>query len=412
MSLVTRCTSCGTLFKVVADQLKISDGWVRCGQCSTVFDAQSNLVESPPPPTTAAPDVAPPIAANAADSQSSSSDSVRDSTFSSKDKEALLAAFEPYRTTSSTFGSPRTQSGTKSTDLPTSSAALSAPVAEDLSAHFESAPRMLKSDEDTARLDSSSFRPGALRGSDEIESDAGPSTSTWASSEYDMRAAQAVVVKHSSEPTTIHSPSSMDSSLLPDPDLAAPSTTPQMPMPGFVKQAQREQRWRSPWVRLGLGFVGLILLAALAAQILVHDKNRIAAQWPQTKVWLNQFCAYAGCQVQDLKRIESIAVDASSFNRINKNNAQLEAITQSYRLAVTLKNTGTLPVALPHVELSLQDAQDQPILRRVLSPADLGSSLTALAPAQDMAGSLTLQIETAQLAGSKIQGYRVLAFYP
>jgi hypothetical protein len=64
------------------------------------------------------------------------------------------------------------------------------------------------------------------------------------------------------------------------------------------------------------------------------------------------------------------------------------------------------------VELSLQDAQDQPILRRVLSPADLGSSLQTLAPAQDMAGSLTLQIDTAQLAGSKIQGYRVLAFYP
>jgi hypothetical protein len=51
-------------------------------------------------------------------------------------------------------------------------------------------------------------------------------------------------------------------------------------------------------------------------------------------------------------------------------------------------------------------------LRRVLSPADLGSSLQTLAPAQDMAGSLTLQIDTAQLAGSKIQGYRVLAFYP
>lgn len=31
------------MFKVVADQLKISQGWVRCGQCSEVFDAAAHL---------------------------------------------------------------------------------------------------------------------------------------------------------------------------------------------------------------------------------------------------------------------------------------------------------------------------------------------------------------------------------
>ncbi len=39
MSLVTRCRACGTMFRVVQDQLRISDGWVRCGRCDTVFDA-------------------------------------------------------------------------------------------------------------------------------------------------------------------------------------------------------------------------------------------------------------------------------------------------------------------------------------------------------------------------------------
>jgi predicted Zn finger-like uncharacterized protein len=434
MSFVTRCTSCGTLFKVVADQLKISDGWVRCGQCATVFDAQANLVEAPPaPPATSAPTPVPvvtePMASRETDSKSFGTDPIRDSAFNPKDKEALLAAFEPYRTSSSTFRASQAGSATEPASLsrPARSQPISIPA--DLSEGFSSgfsvpaselpsgSPQpaqlgSLKSGGDTAIPDSQSFRPGLLRGKDELQSDAGPSTSTWASSEYDLRAAEAAAVSFSAEPTTMHSPSSINASSLPEPDLAAPSTTPQLPTPGFVKQAQREQRWRSPWIRLGLSLICLILLAVLAAQIALQEKDRIAAQWPQTKPWLQQLCAQAGCQVQDLKRIESIAVDASSFNRINKNNAQLEAVTQSYRLAVTLKNTGSLPVALPHVELSLQDQQDQPILRRVLSPADLGSSLTALAPAQDMAGSLTLQIDTAQLAGSKIQGYRVLAFYP
>ena len=39
MSLITSCPACGTMFRVVPDQLKISEGWVRCGHCSEVFDA-------------------------------------------------------------------------------------------------------------------------------------------------------------------------------------------------------------------------------------------------------------------------------------------------------------------------------------------------------------------------------------
>ncbi|MGQ9725347.1 MAG: zinc-ribbon domain-containing protein, partial [Tepidimonas sp.] len=43
MSFITRCPACGTAFKVVADQLKIADGWVRCGRCQQVFDATLDL---------------------------------------------------------------------------------------------------------------------------------------------------------------------------------------------------------------------------------------------------------------------------------------------------------------------------------------------------------------------------------
>ena len=43
MSLITRCPACATMFKVVPDQLRVSDGWVRCGQCNEVFDANVHL---------------------------------------------------------------------------------------------------------------------------------------------------------------------------------------------------------------------------------------------------------------------------------------------------------------------------------------------------------------------------------
>src|SRR4029079_16429007 len=69
MSLATRCTSCGTVFRVVQDQLKVSEGWVRCGRCDAVINAIESLFdlehEAPPPwqPGNDPPPVAPPARA-------------------------------------------------------------------------------------------------------------------------------------------------------------------------------------------------------------------------------------------------------------------------------------------------------------------------------------------------------------
>ena len=45
MSLATRCPACGTTFRVVQDQLKVSEGWVRCGRCNEVFNAIEGLFD-------------------------------------------------------------------------------------------------------------------------------------------------------------------------------------------------------------------------------------------------------------------------------------------------------------------------------------------------------------------------------
>ncbi|MBX3604197.1 MAG: zinc-ribbon and DUF3426 domain-containing protein [Piscinibacter sp.] len=61
MSLATRCTSCGTVFRVVQDQLKVSEGWVRCGRCDSVFNALEGLFDldrDPPPEWTESPSAA------------------------------------------------------------------------------------------------------------------------------------------------------------------------------------------------------------------------------------------------------------------------------------------------------------------------------------------------------------------
>lgn len=46
MNLIACCPACQTSYRVVPDQLRISDGWVRCGQCGEVFDASQQLVDA------------------------------------------------------------------------------------------------------------------------------------------------------------------------------------------------------------------------------------------------------------------------------------------------------------------------------------------------------------------------------
>lgn len=44
-TLAARCPACLTVFRVVPDQLRVSQGWVRCGRCAEVFNATLSLVD-------------------------------------------------------------------------------------------------------------------------------------------------------------------------------------------------------------------------------------------------------------------------------------------------------------------------------------------------------------------------------
>ncbi len=77
MSLATRCPACGTIFRVVQDQLKVSEGWVRCGQCHEVFHGIEALFDLDSDPAIAArraatrPPLAPPPTRVFADARAS-----------------------------------------------------------------------------------------------------------------------------------------------------------------------------------------------------------------------------------------------------------------------------------------------------------------------------------------------------
>lgn len=174
---------------------------------------------------------------------------------------------------------------------------------------------------------------------------------------------------------------------------------PAQPEVSFVTSARRKAFWRKPLVRILLMLVVLLSTVALAGQIAVQERGLLAAMEPRARPWLVLLCEQLKCTVPPHRQIESIAIESSSF---------VKSRGDSYQLLLTITNKASVPLAMPAVELTLTDSQDQAVLRRVLLPADLA------APAEIAAGDVwsTTVAVVVTTGGARVAGYRVLAFYP
>ncbi len=325
------------MFKVVPDQLRISEGWVRCGHCAEVFDAPAHLYDpSAPPPVVQQPEYIEPEPTPPVDVQT----------------EFVQTEYASYN-------------------------AQPAYIEPEAAPSPESGPQ---TEADIIVIDET-FAPSQQPDS-------------WT----DTRVLSVEQAPNADDPPevrellarTIHTDEE------PDDEPEAPAAT-----PSFVKQADRKAFWRKPWVRTLLTLVILLLISGLALQTAYQERDRIAAQWPQTRPALAKMCELLQCEVSALRKIESVAIEGSSFTRLRPD---------AYRLNIVLKNNAPMDVAMPSVELTLTDTQDGAVVRRVLSPADMGAAAT-LAGGAEWNGNIPIAV-TAAGDAARVAGYRVLAFYP
>ncbi len=316
MSLITRCPACGTMFNVVTDQLKVSQGWVRCGQCADVFDAKIHLqAENTPSPSQLLP----------------------------------ISTDEPWPSAMASTGSgyvSYAEEVTAALNTPDENAALAAVDA--------------------------------------------PSPVLTAASE-------------GSEPVFVDTLDTVSSDIPSDVSNDV----------SFVRDARRQAFWRKPLIRLVLGLSALLLLGLLALQAAVMQGDSLAAYEPRLKPALQMLCERLACQVGPVRQIEAIVIDSSSFKKIND--------AGIYRLTFTVKNTKSATVSMPSLEVTLTDTQEQPVLRRVLSPAQFSAASSVLAGSAGFSADLSLEVAVnpspsndATPTGSslRVAGYRLLAFYP
>ncbi|MBT9514923.1 MAG: DUF3426 domain-containing protein [Acidovorax sp.] len=167
----------------------------------------------------------------------------------------------------------------------------------------------------------------------------------------------------------------------------------------FVVAARRKAFWRKPLVR-GVLVLGVLLLTlGLVVQMVVQERDRISAMDARARPWLLSLCEPLRCEIAPQRQIADVVIDSSSFNK---------ARGDSYLLAFAMKSKADIPLAMPAVELTLTDAQDQPVLRRVLLPADMAAQAELLARGE-WSTSVSVIVTT---GGARVAGYRLLAFYP
>ena len=371
MNLATRCTACGTIFRVVQDQLKVSEGWVRCGRCQAVFNAEESLFDlerdSPPPWQPAEQPVDLNDVAESTGATQSNAEPVE------------VARVSP---TGETATEPEPDSESDPWDQ----------------ASDQSEPAGPPPTPDIENGEIETEHPAATP-NHEIDHDEGLETP---SGSPETEAEQTSPADGESPPADPANTDSEEASAAPiSADTDSPSST-----PDFVRQAERDEWWQQTPVRATLVVLAVVGALGLALQITGHYRQRIAAQWPVSTPWLQRYCAVFGCSLEPLRRIDDVSIESTALTQADAS-LQGEGVPNALRLAVTLRNRGELPIAMPSVDLSLTGADGELVSRRALAPSDFQVTDPRLKPGVDAPLSVSFSV-----TGRRVSGYTVEVFYP
>lgn len=438
MSLATRCPACSTVFRVVQDQLKVSGGWVRCGQCHQVFNGLQALFELPPEPPAVVPEPLPEPTAPAAGlfmtrAELPPTAPLPGQTGDPAEPAPLEEWAEPVATVDLADEEPEevpliepdasepappqppwtsppplandaseaeTVMPPEDEDAPEAGAEAGDEVEVEVEAEAEevdpvSVDALLAKMDEMVRRPSDHFvisQPPPLPAS--WQSDANPIAG---GADATARAGDAPPRPTGTQAQAQQAPSEVES---PSPDQAARhSRRKRQRKPAFMRQAERAARWRSPAVRALLGSTATTLGLMLALQVAHHQRDDLAARWPVLREPLAAWCRLAACQLQPPRALASLTLDSSALSRT--------ARPQVLRFEAELRNSAGHAVRAPALEVSFTDTLGHQLARKVLMPDQMAAPAEGLSPDRPWHIEVPLQVGDLQIAG-----FTAEVFYP
>ncbi|KFC64291.1 zinc-ribbon and DUF3426 domain-containing protein [Massilia sp. LC238] len=467
MALATQCPHCGTMFRVAADQLKLRGGIVRCGACTEIFDGNAALVDlasAAPRPSprrrrasdadtalTPAPAAAPQPEAPAAPAPEADEDPIYTLEFD--------RAFSPYGILPQASSGDEVNEAAPVADAVSEPAAAQSPADEvqpepvaepapEASAELipdatpEAAPEPVRAPEPASMAQASADAPAALAVELQVDEElvAAPAPdqadfpeqpASVSPSAPALAAAPAPAAPKAAVPPLLLRESGPATVTMPAPP-SAPPVAPRTPRtraaearaarkskltptrieppklrvpepdePEFVRRGRQRER-SGKAMRIAMLAGSVLLLLVLAAQVVMHFRTPLAARYPGLKPTLVSLCGVLGCRVELPARIDQLVIDTGELTTLGGN---------AYTFSTQLRNQGDSIQAWPSIELTLSDADDKPLVRRVFGPRDYlpAGPLLGLGFAAHAEQPVKLHFRVAEPAPS---GYHIAVFYP
>ncbi|MDQ7969884.1 MAG: DUF3426 domain-containing protein [Oxalicibacterium faecigallinarum] len=400
MALATQCPHCQTTFRVVHDQLKLRAGLVRCGYCKEIFNGIEHLLPPEESGTTAptaaiAPTPRAPLTPPQSTAASTTIDTMPDATSRvvSTSSSALSAASD----TTSEEGQEAFAAATAPSPasvMPTSRLSFTIP------AHFEREhpPVYHAQDEKPADplqrmtlMDFDREQPATL---DELGQDASYAAQAESSAEELDQAISDLERKPWRQ--TSRGDEEQD-------DLALDDETEQEEEPAFVRK-ERARKELSTRVRNTLLIACSLLTITVLLQAGYSFRNQLAGMFPAAKPALISLCEGLGCRIALPADISSVSVESSELQTQAGN-------SNSFVLTALLRNDSSLDQEWPLIELTLNDANEKAVLRRVFTPLEYLRD-QALVDAGFLHNSERSARVLFELNDTRASGYRVYLFYP
>ncbi|MBE3023796.1 DUF3426 domain-containing protein [Janthinobacterium sp. GW458P] len=415
MALATKCPHCNTIFRVAADQLKLRGGIVRCGTCREVFDGNAALVD----PAAASPFLTSGLGPAA---PFSTAYPAENSLPSVTDDEPIYSldfdtSFDPFGILPETAQLKGDADDNEHIELDLDVSLPAEVLADAPAAAPLEVPAEIPAEPPEAPL------PRPMAPFKRRQVDDAPAFATYLRDsrrepglDADDAPALAVQEKVSLDkpvpPPARQEPSLSEPSFAPPPAAAVPDPagetgTTEAPLPpaedepAFVTRGRRREQ-SSKALRVAMAIGSLVLLFLLSVQVMTTFRNPLAAQFPQWKPTLVALCKLSGCQVDLPAQIEALAIEQGELQTLKE---------QTFSYVSLLRNQSRSVQAWPSIELTLNDGDDKPVLRRVIAPRDyLPSSIDVtrgFAPRSEQTIKLYFALD--QLTAS---GYHIAIFYP
>jgi predicted Zn finger-like uncharacterized protein len=173
------------------------------------------------------------------------------------------------------------------------------------------------------------------------------------------------------------------------------------PLPEFLEEEAPRTRYTVAW-----GLAALLAFVALLGQLAHYYRTEIATLLPQTRPFLAEGCRLLDCELRLPRRPDLLSIESSDLQADNRRDSLIV-------LNVVIRNRAPFAQEHPALELTLTDAADKALVRRVLRPSEYLRAAAreplALGIGPGSEAAIRVHIDTGSVRAT---GYRLYLFYP